>query len=644
MGSFKANGREQGPNRRRNSKPARRREFLNLESLESRQLLDSGGGSTFVPLWKPTSTDIRDARNGPMANMGSNLISVYQTLQQTGSAAQVAAKFPAFQFKNDKILVGLTAYKEFDQFQASLRNLGMEVMSANPTYGLVEGWLPIGQLPTAAQLPQTLSGSPRIRPFVEFQGAADNQAANSMFAPQAISTFGANGSGVTVGVISDSVNQAGGGLAASYATGDLPNNGVQILTRNGAVQDGPTGSSDEGRAMLENIYDIAPGAGLAFATGFVGTLQDFADNIRGLASTLGAKVIVDDLTVAEDPFFQDGIIAQAINDVTAQGVSYFSSAGNRRDSGYLSDFRPASGTVGGRTGTWMNFNPNGSALLLPITTNVANATIVFQFDQPFKTQQPASSTAAPTSNLDFLVLDSNGNIVTTVTGGTDDNVATAQPWEFITIPTAGSYSIAIQLVSGNAPNHVQFVGATQGQTSLVVPKTYGTAGNTFYVNTKGHNAAQNTIGTAAVPWWAPAPYLGQSPLIAEPFSNFGPTYKIFNVDGTPANGGSPIVIQNPTITAPDGGNTSFFSGTPINTSSPPFPGQPATATNLSQNLPSFFGTSSAAPNAAAVAALMISKVPTLTPAQVRQGLIASAAASPMNGRAPGAWTRRAATG
>src|SRR5262249_28173979 len=61
------------------------------------------------------------------------------------------------------------------------------------------------------------------------------------------------------------------------------------------------------------------------------------------------------------------------------------------------------------------------------------------------------------------------------------------------------------------------------------------------------------------------------------------------------------------------------------------------STNLSQNLPSFFGTSSATPNAAAVGALMKQLVPSLTPSQIRSGLIAGAATHPMNGAAPGTW-------
>ncbi len=54
-----------------------------------------------------------------------------------------------------------------------------------------------------------------------------------------------------------------------------------------------------------------------------------------------------------------------------------------------------------------------------------------------------------------------------------------------------------------------------------------------------------------------------------------------------------------------------------------------------QALPVFFGTSSAAPNAAAVAALMLEKVPELTPAQIRTGL--EDTATPMNGQTPGTW-------
>ena len=48
--------------------------------------------------------------------------------------------------------------------------------------------------------------------------------------------------------------------------------------------------------------------------------------------------------------------------------------------------------------------------------------------------------------------------------------------------------------------------------------------------------------------------------------------------------------------------------------------RPRPTCSVTADLPSFFGTSSATPNAAAVAALMLQEVPQLTPAQIRQGL------------------------
>ena len=168
---------------------------------------------------------------------------------------------------------------------------------------------------------------------------------------------------MTVGVVSDSVNQYNGGLSDSESTGNLPTSPpVNVLS------DGPAGSTDEGRAILEDIYDVAPGAHLAFATAEGGDLA-FANSIRALASTAKANIIVDDIGYSDEPFFQDGFISQAIHDVTAQGVSYFSAAGNNGVGGYLSNFRSATGTVPGvGSGTFMNFDPTGGTLLqLPVT-------------------------------------------------------------------------------------------------------------------------------------------------------------------------------------------------------------------------------------------------------------------------------------
>ena len=69
----------------------------------------------------------------------------------------------------------------------------------------------------------------------------------------------------------------------------------------------------------------------------------------------------------------------------------------------------------------------------------------------------------------------------------------------------------------------------------------------------------------------PRPYLGQNPLASEPFSSSGPSIIVRNPDGTLMTD-RPVTVQNPTITAPDGGNTSFFRRAVIDTSNPPLPG------------------------------------------------------------------------
>ena len=91
-------------------------------------------------------------------------------------------------------------------------------------------------------------------------------------------------------------------------------------------------TEDEGRAMAQIVHDLAPGASLAFATAFNGELS-FAENIEKLASPVseggaGAKVVADDVSYFDEPFFQDGPVAVAVENAVAGGAAYFSAAGN----------------------------------------------------------------------------------------------------------------------------------------------------------------------------------------------------------------------------------------------------------------------------------------------------------------------------
>ena len=73
---------------------------------------------------------------------------------------------------------------------------------------------------------------------------------------------------------------------------------------------------------MEIIHDVAPGASQAFHTAFEGQAS-FAQGIIDLADA-GAKVINDDVIYFAEPLYQDGIVAQAVDQVKARGVAYFS--------------------------------------------------------------------------------------------------------------------------------------------------------------------------------------------------------------------------------------------------------------------------------------------------------------------------------
>ena len=164
--------------------------------------------------------------------------------------------------------------------------------------------------------------------------------------------------------------------------------------------------------MTQIGYKMAPKARLAFATANGGEVN-FANNIRALAALPGyeyppevqkgfkADVICDDVGYSDEPFFEDGLIGNAVDEVFGAGVSYFSSAGN--DIGtydYDSDFRYVPNGPGALDGTninltgvptelyqggFHNFNPNPGQQDVAQTVNVPSSppSTNFQWDDPY---------------------------------------------------------------------------------------------------------------------------------------------------------------------------------------------------------------------------------------------------------------------
>jgi len=139
--------------------------------------------------------------------------------------------------------------------------------------------------------------------------------------------FGIDGSGVKVGVISNGAASR----ATSIASGDLPSNPLNLIVNN--ANDG-----DEGTAMLEIVYDLAPGASLYFAGAH--TVTEFQAGISWL-QLQGVDIIVDDLGFFGQPYFTDGVLASDVDAAVSNGVTYITAAGNHAQQHYQTQFSPS---------------------------------------------------------------------------------------------------------------------------------------------------------------------------------------------------------------------------------------------------------------------------------------------------------------
>ena len=249
MGSFKANGREQGPNRRRNVKSSKRRGLPRLESLEERQLLQHGLDADLDGPGRPCAT-------GPWPTWESQLINVYQTYHhQHADGAALAGQVPPLRVQEQ---LGPRGHHgagggRFRHVQAALQNLGMQIIDTSASYGLVDGWLPVSQLPTAAAAPGDAQrpGGHQARCTL---GAAINEARQRDVRQRRQPGHGVTGAGQSVGVLSDSFNTWGLRHRRVDRRPAEPNINI--------IQEGPA-VEDEGRGMAQNIYHIAPGAALS---------------------------------------------------------------------------------------------------------------------------------------------------------------------------------------------------------------------------------------------------------------------------------------------------------------------------------------------------------------------------------------------
>jgi len=534
--------------------------------------------------------------------------------------------------------------------------VGLGLQRASQYSNDVGGWLPVDQLDAATTLTELhaiRAAMPRTR-----SGAIQSQGDFAQNSDLVRTSNALDGSGVTVGVISDSYN-----CYPVYASNGVPANGLNGYANNGfnttAAGDTTSGDlpasvnvikdatcmnygapiqlpfGDEGRAMMQIIHDVAPGAGLAFYTA-ENSEADFANGIVKLAASVasggaGAKVIVDDVGYFDEPFFQDGLVAQAVDAVVAQGVAYFSSAGNNGTLAYDNNapsFTTLSTTAPNAGEHLLNFNQAaGGAVTTTLPVSIPPlipgefVVIVAEWDQPYVTGAPSSGGAK--NQIDLCIQGAVGNDIInnlTPSGGlgsatcTGGNAIGADPVQVMFVynradaagnSSAETLNIVVGLVNGGtAPGRIKIVVEDDGRGSQITQ--FATNSGTI----QGHPGAAGAAAVGAA-FFANTPSCGFTPTV-EPFSSAGGDPILFNATGTRLT--TPVTRPKPDFVGPDGGNNTFLGFTLAD-------GGVTDASTVTECLnnagfPNFFGTSAAAPHVASIAALFLQANPALTPVEI----------------------------
>ena len=550
------------------------------------------------------------------------------------------------------VLIDATTRGDPQKLRAALIGLGLERAA---TYANdVGGWLPVNNIEAAAERGELLSiraSMPRAR-----TGAASSQgdyAQRSDVVRTDNPTL--TGAGITVGVLSDSFNcyavyaepgsgvpvsgnegYAYNGFTADYtadvSTGDLPSN-VNVLEEADCLNYGaPTQLpfGDEGRAMLQVVHDVAPGASLVFYTA-ENSEADFANGIGKLAAA-GAKVIADDVGYFDEPFFQDGLVAQAIDAVEAQGVAYFSAAGNDGSLAY-ENLAPSFSTLSGsgsNAGEYLlNFDTSGATTrtALPLTIPAIPpgdfVAVVVEWDQPYVTGAAGSPGAS--SRIDLCITGGTGSDTITDYDGnpvscTGPNAIGVDPYQIMIISNPANatgnsqqqnLNIVVGLADGTAaPGRLLVAIEDDGLGSQI--DSFATHSATL----QGHPGAAGAAAVGAA-FYFTTPRCGTSPATLETFSSEGGAPILFDTSGNRL--ATAVVRQKPDFVGPDGGNDTFLGFTLASAGITDSSGLLNTSISECQNnpnYPNFFGTSAATPHAASIAALILQANAGVTPTQI----------------------------
>jgi hypothetical protein len=420
-----------------------------LDKLVTNNLIQQGiitaaplAGQSSTPAITTKSTKKAAARSSAQATAGATeSFATYRAMiaeQSAGYASQAIADATTGHYLVEIMPNGRVPVTTLQaSLQAKYPSIRVQAVDQNYAgHGVIEGYVAVDDVPGIAGSEGVGSVILQLRPI---HSAVTAQSVNqhrvnriNSFYNSAVS-LNWDGTGMSIGVMSDSFDsqpsEEGGSTnaAADVATQDLPGagnttNSLPVVVLQDFIS--PPGATNEGRAMCQIVHDMAPKARIGFATADVGELG-FANNIRALGGLPGfmypnqdfkGDVVCDDVSYIDEPMFQDGVIAQGVNDVVAAGVTYCSSAANNwAIDGYESVYRPvpngtgltaASNTALKNTninlatvpaelyaGGFHNFNPSGDPMKQDVAQTINSGSnalaFVFQWNDPYDSSAPA---------------------------------------------------------------------------------------------------------------------------------------------------------------------------------------------------------------------------------------------------------------
>jgi hypothetical protein len=554
----------------------------------------------------------------------------------------------------------------------AVKALGAEVFTVSARYQTLALAIAPAELSALAALPGAVGVTPALAPEVAATegttaasvaatpnglcegGSVISQGVAQLNVTAARAAFGARGAGQTIGVISNSFNSAtvaeGKPIPTTAhddeVTNDLPGpasscSGQEVPVN--VVAEDPIGKpaseyTDEGRAMLQAIHDLAPSARLAFASGEP-TEMTYAKNIEKLAAPVsqggaGADVIVDDFASPTEPDFQEGPVAVAIRKVTEAGVLYFAATGNDNLINAAGDdiasweapkFRGTAscnaqvmaalsgGLAQEGKGPYepdcMDFDPGpGVDTEFGITVEAGRMlSLNLQWAEPWY--------GVKTALFGFLIADVGGKEeLVDLAGSTNppEKPVTELGWQN---PTAEAQTVRVVIArcagakcnpdassTADPPIKLSILQDGSGVSEIEYPKSAG--GDTVGPVIRGHRGSPYLTTVAAVNYQESS----TAPKQPEAYSSRGPVKRYYGpVVGTTAAAplATPLTIAKPEVTATDCASNTFFG-------------------IFGDNSWHFCGSSQAAEHAATVAALMRQAAPLASSASILTALESTA--------------------